>query len=77
MVGLGPTIHPTACSPLADCWILGTLGTSPSAGKPEDDRGKQLFVVLLHGYGRASKGLMVFTPNGLKWRSFLVRRTRS
>jgi hypothetical protein len=27
-------------------------------------------------YGRPSNGLMVFTPSGLKWRSFLVRRIK-
>ena len=36
MVGLVPTIHQPAPA-LAERWILGTLGTSPSASKPEDD----------------------------------------
>jgi hypothetical protein len=36
MVGLIPTIHQLALA-IEDGWVLGTLGTSPSASKPEDD----------------------------------------
>jgi hypothetical protein len=42
MFGLGrPSIQPLA-SAFVDGWILGTPGSSPSAGKPEDDSGKHL-----------------------------------